>query len=38
MDSGKTVSVVQEVKNKLFFNAGDRVRLLELNGTTRVSY
>jgi len=38
MDSGKTISVVQEVKNQLFFNAGDRVRLLELNGNTRVSY
>ncbi len=38
MDSGKTISVVQEVKEQKFFNEGDRVRLLELNGVTRVSY
>ncbi len=38
MDTGETISVVQEVKDKKFFVAGDRVRLLELNGTTRVSY
>lgn len=38
MDSGKTISVVQEVKNQQFFNVGDRVRLLSLRGTTRVSY
>lgn len=38
MDSGRILSVVQEVKDNAFFNAGDRVRLLELNGVTRVSY
>ncbi|MGS2718610.1 glycine zipper 2TM domain-containing protein [Eionea flava] len=38
MDDGRTLSVVQEVKDELFFTAGDRVRLLELNGVTRVSY
>lgn len=38
MDTGETLSVVQEVKDKRFFKANDRVRLLELNGVTRVSY
>jgi outer membrane lipoprotein SlyB len=38
MDTGKTISVVQEVKDKAFFVANDRVKLLKLNGVTRVSY
>jgi outer membrane lipoprotein SlyB len=38
MDSGKTISVVQEVAENKFFLAGERVRLLELNGVTRVTY
>ena len=38
MDSGKVLSVVQEVKDQAFFNLGDRVRLLTVNGVTRVSY
>jgi outer membrane lipoprotein SlyB len=38
MDDGRTLSVVQEVKDNEFFHAGDRVRLLTLNGVTRVSY
>lgn len=38
MDGGRTLSVVQEVKDDQFFAAGDRVRLLKLNGVTRVSY
>lgn len=38
MDSGEVLSVVQEVKDQQFFNANDRVKLLQLNGTTRVSY
>ncbi len=38
MDTGRTISVVQEVKDKQFFNVDDRVKLLQLNGVTRVSY
>ena len=38
MDDGRTLSLVQEVKDQEFFTAGDRVRLLELNGVTRASY
>ena len=38
MDNGQVLSVVQEVKGSAFFNPGERVRLLELNGVTRVSY
>lgn len=38
MDSGRTISVVQEVADKQFFNVNDRVKLLQLNGVTRVSY
>lgn len=38
MDSGKVLSVVQEVKDQAFFSLGDRVRLLTVNGVTRVSY
>jgi outer membrane lipoprotein SlyB len=38
IDSGRTVSVVQEVIESRYFQAGERVRLLEVNGTTRVSY
>ncbi len=38
METGKVISVVQEVKDKQFFTVGERVRLLQLNGTTRVSY
>lgn len=38
MESGKTISVVQEVVDEKFFQAGERVRLLELNGVTRITY
>jgi outer membrane lipoprotein SlyB len=38
MESGKTISVVQEVADEKFFQAGERVRLLELNGVTRITY
>lgn len=38
MDNGNTISVVQEVKDKQFFVANDRIKLLKLNGVTRVSY
>lgn len=38
MDTGRVISVVQEVKEKKFFAPGDRVRLLELRGVTRVAY
>ena len=38
MDNGQVLSVVQEVNDNEFFNAGERVRLLKLNGVTRVSY
>lgn len=38
MDSGRTISVVQEVKDQQFFKVDDRVRLLQLNGVTRVAY
>lgn len=38
LDSGKTISLVQEVKNGQFFHPGDRVRVLRNGGTTRVSY
>jgi outer membrane lipoprotein SlyB len=38
MDTGRTVSVVQEVVEDKFFQAGERVRLLEVNGVTRVTY
>ena len=37
-DNGQVISVVQEVKNEAFFRAGDRIRLLVVNGVTRVSY
>jgi len=39
MDSGRTFSIVQEVKNNMFFRQGDRVRILTSgDGTVRVSY
>jgi outer membrane lipoprotein SlyB len=38
MESGKTVSVVQEVIDDIFFQVGERVRLLTLNNVTRISY
>ena len=38
MESGRTVSVVQEVVEDKFFKPGERVRLLEVNGVTRVTY
>lgn len=38
MDTGRVVSVVQEVKGQAFFEQGDRVRLLKLRGVTRVVY
>ncbi len=38
MDNGEVLSVVQEVKDNVFFAIDDRVKLLKLNGTARVSY
>ncbi len=38
MESGKTISVVQEVIDDIYFQAGERVRLLKLNNVTRISY
>ena len=41
VEYGQVLSVVQEVQevqDNHFFSAGDRVRLLSLNGVTRVSY
>lgn len=38
MDNGQILSVVQEVEDNAFFNPGDRVRLLTLNGLTRVAF
>jgi len=37
-NDGKVLSVVQEVTNNQFFQPGDQVRLLVVNGNTRVSY
>ena len=37
-NDGTVLSIVQEVENNNFFHPGDRVRLLEVNGSTRVSY
>ena len=38
LDSGESVSIVQQVNKGSFFSVNDRVRLLEQGGTTRVSY
>jgi len=38
MDNGQILSVVQEVEDNALFNPGDRVRLLTLNGLTRVAF
>lgn len=37
MDSGRIISVVQEVAGSTSFQAGDRVRVLTLGGTTRIA-
>ncbi|MFT6791371.1 MAG: outer membrane lipoprotein SlyB [Cellvibrionaceae bacterium] len=37
MDDGRILSIVQEVEDEEFFKAGDEIRLLKLNGVTRVS-
>lgn len=36
--TGDIISVVQEVENDQFFNPGDRIRLLQHGGNTRVTY
>ena len=38
MEDGRVLSIVQEVEEENFFRPGDRIRLLRLNGVTRVSY
>lgn len=38
LDSGRSVSVVQEVNPRERFDVGDRVRVLSNGGTTRVSH
>lgn len=37
MDSGRIISVVQELSGSTSFHAGDRVRVLTLGGTTRIA-
>lgn len=37
-ENGQVISVVQEVKGQEFFKLGDKIRLLVVNGVTRVSY
>lgn len=36
--TGDIISVVQEVENEQFFRPGDRIRLLQYGGNTRVAY
>lgn len=36
--TGDIISVVQEVENDQFFKTGDRIRLLQYGGNTRVTY
>lgn len=38
LDSGRVVSVVQEVENGQFFRQGDRIRVLGQGSTLRVTY
>jgi outer membrane lipoprotein SlyB len=38
LDNGETLSLVQEVEAGQFFRPGERVRLLQSQGTTRVAY
>ncbi|WP_188862479.1 glycine zipper 2TM domain-containing protein [Marinobacterium nitratireducens] len=38
LDNGETISLVQEVEDGQFFRPGERVRLLQSGGTTRVTY
>jgi len=38
LDSGRVVSVVQEVENGQFFRPGERVRVLGQGATLRVTY
>ena len=37
LDSGQIVAIVQQVASNATFNVGDRVRVLTLNGETRVA-
>ncbi|MCW8890557.1 MAG: glycine zipper 2TM domain-containing protein [Sedimenticola sp.] len=36
--NGEIISVVQEVENEQYFKSGDRIRLLQHGGNTRVTY
>jgi outer membrane lipoprotein SlyB len=36
LDSGQIIAIVQQVSPNINFNVGDRVRVLTLNGETRV--
>ncbi|MGB1236623.1 MAG: glycine zipper 2TM domain-containing protein [Pseudomonadales bacterium] len=38
LDSGETISVVQQVDQANFFSANERVKYLNHNGTARISY
>ncbi|WP_428603703.1 glycine zipper 2TM domain-containing protein [Sedimenticola sp.] len=38
LETGEILSVVQEVENEQYFRPGDRIRLLQHGGTTRVAY
>lgn len=38
LDNGELMSLVQEVEGGQFFRPGERVRLLQSGGTTRVTY
>ncbi|MBR9827964.1 MAG: glycine zipper 2TM domain-containing protein [Oceanospirillales bacterium] len=38
LDSGRIVSVVQEVENGQFFNPGDRIRMLGQGSSLKVTY
>ena len=37
LDNNRIISVVQEVSSTTAFRAGDRVRVLTINGTTRIA-
>ncbi len=38
LENGELISVVQEVKNGQFFRPGDRIRVLDSQGSTRLAY
>jgi outer membrane lipoprotein SlyB len=38
MEDGRTLAIVQEAEDHVQFRVGDRVRVLTINGTTRVAY